>query len=86
MTTQPIKQYTMFFRKSSIFGNVLISKNFEFNGSFREATERAQRHCSIIKAKYIFLQPFMADLADEEDIELHGFQPSHVNDTLAIEK
>jgi hypothetical protein len=61
--------YCMFYRQPEN-GNHLITKNFRFHGSLKEARERAELHCGIIGAKLNFVQPLIANLKLEEDFKL----------------
>lgn len=61
--------FTLFYRKET---NHLQSKNFRFNGSLSQARERAETHCSIIGAKFMFVQPLISDLKKEEEFILRA--------------
>ena len=63
--------FTMYYRQSQV-GNHILTKNFRFNGSLKEARERAEQHCQIINAKLNFVQPLISNLKIEEDFLLHG--------------
>ena len=63
--------YTMYYRQSQV-GNHILTKNFRFNGSLKEARARAEEHCTVINAKLNFVQPLISNLKAEEDFLLHG--------------
>lgn len=46
--------------------NATLSKNFYFNGSLKEAVERARKHCDIMNYQYYFLRPLVVDIEAEE--------------------
>jgi len=63
--------YTLFYRKDT---NHILTKNFHFEGSLNQAIERAQQHCTIIGARFNFVQPFISNL-DLEESYLRGNYP-----------
>jgi hypothetical protein len=69
--------YTLFFRYNT---NFLQNKNFRFNGTLRQATERARRHCEIMGYKFHFVQPLISDFDREEKYKLGVLEnPAHLN-------
>ena len=57
--------FTMYYRQSNV-GNHILTKNFRFHGSLKDATARARKHCEVIGAKLNFVQPLITDLIKEE--------------------
>lgn len=70
ITTEPlVGLYTLYYRRAEV-GNHILTKNFRFNGSLKEAIERAQLHCSVMGARFSFVQPLIADLTLEESYKI----------------
>lgn len=61
--------YLMHFRHPQM-GNHVLTKNFRFNGSLREARERAEKHCQVLGLKMMFVEPLICDLKKDEDQHL----------------
>jgi hypothetical protein len=72
-----INLYTMFYRLGT---NHLQSKNFRHNGNLSSARERAEKHCNILGAKIMFVQPLISDLNKEEEYALGFSRPSTIEE------
>ncbi len=68
--------YLMHYR-NGISGNHILTKNFRFNGSLREARERAEKHCQTMGFKLMFVEPLICDLTKEEQL--------HLGDSIRVE-
>ena len=63
--------YLMHYRHPNV-GNHVLNKNFRFNGSLKEAKERAEKHCQTLGLRLMFVEPLISDLTKEEQLHLGG--------------
>lgn len=60
----PKALYTLYYRKGN--NPHAMTKNFYFAGSLREVVERAKKHCETIGGRFVRIEPFVSDLAQDE--------------------
>lgn len=56
------KRYLLHYRH----GNNMNWKFFDYSGSFRQAMQRAQKHCMLMNYRFIILRPAVSNLEDDE--------------------
>jgi hypothetical protein len=54
--------YTFMFLK----GPQVLHKNFKWNDNLSSAIERAKKHCQIMRVRFLFCSPMIADLTLDE--------------------
>jgi hypothetical protein len=62
------RQYKLDYRH----GNNMNWKTFFFDGSFRQAMDRARDHCTRMGYRFLFLAPFVRNLDDDEKARENG--------------
>lgn len=66
--------YTLWYREPAR-GNQIYSKAFRFNGPLMKARIRGERHCEIMRFKFMFVTPMITDLEKEEHNFLYPGTP-----------